>query len=157
MSIFDPIEIHVEEANEGVLAKCIEDLRKKYAEADSFNETVGASILSLTKTGGDYDRWVEKLPLKYAEFEKSNQQLQSRHDKLVIANQDLESELRQERERIKELNEKERQLLDIIAYLSHMYIKEKPGSKNGLNSLLQVTLGEMDYARVDACRKREYR
>ena len=51
MSIFDSIEIHVEEANEGVLAKYIEDLRKKYAEADSFNESVGASILSLTKTG----------------------------------------------------------------------------------------------------------
>lgn len=157
MSIFDPIEIHVEEANEGVLAKCIEDLRKKYAEADSFNETVGASILSLTKTGGDYDRWVEKLPLKYAEFEKSNQQLQSHHVKLATANQHLKSKLRQEQEKNEELNKKERQLLDIIAYLSHMYMKARPESKNGLNSLLQVTLGEMDYARADACRKREYR
>lgn len=157
MSIFDPIETHIEEANEGVLAKCIEDLREKYAEADSFNETVGASILSLTKTGGDYDRWVEKLPLKYAEFEKSNQQLQSHHVKLATANKHLESKLRQEREKNDELNRKERQLLDVIAYLSHMYIKARPESKNGLNSLLQATLGEMDYARVDGRRKSNYR
>ena len=93
-SIFDSIESRVDEANLEILKTNISLVRDKYAEADSFNESVGASILSLTKNGEDYDRWVEKLPFKYAEFEKSNQQLQSHHVKLATANKHLESKLR---------------------------------------------------------------